>query len=445
MITRSRIFITTAWVCHLLLAPVIVTSQTLPPAATPVSAPESAAATAPNLPTAPAGQTEEPVTMRAVQQEKDGSVYHLRGAAEIDYRTYILHADQITYNADTGDSELESHVVLDGGPYDEHIVASHGTYNIRTQIGTFYSAIGTVGFRMRYSRYTLTTSNPFAFAGKIVEKHGPNHYLVRYGTVTTCDLPRPKWLFSGGRIVVDVDGTAKIYNSDFRLMGMPVFYFPFVALPVQKEQRHTGLLIPSFGNSSTKGMIAGESAYWVLNRSTDATVGAEYYSKRGWFQRGELRARPSDSSYVFFNYVGIVDRGIGSPPNRQDQGGEDAHFLAERSFGNFRGVANVDYLSSFVFRIAFTDVYTQAIDSEVRSQIFLSNTTNGFHFNALTERYQNFEVCNPVTQLNATCSTITQAELVRILHTPSFFISGEERQLGNTPLYWSFESAAEGL
>ena len=445
MITRSRIFITTAWVCHLLLAPVIVTSQTLPPAATSVSAPESAAATAPNLPTAPAGQTEEPVTMRAVQQEKDGSVYHLRGAAEIDYRTYILRANQITYNADTGDSELESHVVLDGGPYDEHIVASHGTYNIRTQIGTFYSAIGTVGFRMRYSRYTLTTSNPFAFAGKIVEKRGPNHYLVRYGTVTTCDLPRPKWLFSGGRIVVDVDGTAKIYNSDFRLMGMPVFYFPFVALPVQKEQRHTGLLIPSFGNSSTKGMIAGESAYWVLNRSTDATVGAEYYSKRGWFQRGELRARPSDSSYVFFNYVGIVDRGIGSPPNRQDQGGEDAHFLAERSFGNFRGVANVDYLSSFVFRIAFTDVYTQAIDSEVRSQIFLSNTTNGFHFNALTERYQNFEVCNPVTQLNATCSTITQAELVRILHTPSFFISGEERQLGNTPMYWSFESAAEGL
>jgi len=448
MITRSRIFITAAWVCHLLLAPGIVTSQTPPPAATSVSAPESAAATAPNLPTAPVGQTdetEEPVTMRAVQQEKDGSVYHLRGAAEIDYRTYILRGDQITYNADTGDSELEGHVVLDGGPYDEHIVASHGTYNIRTQIGTFYSAIGTVGFRMRYSRYVLTTSNPFAFAGKIVEKHGPNHYLVRYGTVTTCELPRPKWLFSGARIAVDVDGTAKIYNSDFRLMGMPVFYFPFVALPVQKEQRHTGLLIPSFGNSSTKGMIAGESAYWVLNRSTDATVGAEYYSKRGWFQRGELRARPSDSSYVFFNYVGIVDRGIGSPPNRQDQGGEDAHFLAERSFGDFRGVANVDYLSSFVFRIAFTDVYTQAIDSEVRSQIFLSNTTNGFHFNALTERYQNFEVCNPNTQLNATCSTITQAELVRILHTPSFFISGEERQLGNTPLYWSFESAAEGL
>ncbi len=439
MIIRSRIIITAALVCHLLLAPGIVTSQTLPPAVDTVSAPTRT--TAP--PAASAGQTEEEVTIRAVQQEKDGSVYHLRGEVDIRYRSYILHADQVTYNADTGDSELEGHVVLDGGPYDEHVEASHGTYNVRTETGTFYSVIGTVGFRMRKSRYVLTTPNPFAFTGKIVEKHGPDHYLVRQGTVTTCELPHPKWQFNAKRISVEVDGTAKIYNSDFRLMGMPVFYFPFVTHPVQKQERQTGLLIPSFGNSSTKGFIAGDSVYWVFNRSMDATVGAEYYSKRGWAERGEFRARPSDSSFVYFSYSGMVDRGIGAPPNQQDQGGEDARFMAERPFGTFRGIANIDYLSSFVYRIAFTDVYTQAIDSEVRSQIFLSNTTKGFHFNALAERYQDFEVCNPSTETG--CSTLKQTELVRILHTPSFFISSEERQLGNTPLYWSFESAAEGL
>jgi LPS-assembly protein len=427
MITRFRIFITAALVCHLLLAHGIVTSQTLPPATLSAWSPTPAPS-----------QMEEEVTIRAVQQEKDGSIYHLRGEVEIRYRTYILHADQITYNADTGDSDLEGHVVLDGGPYDEHVEASHGTYNVRTEVGTFYSVIGTVGLRLRKSRYVLTTTNPFAFSGKIVEKQGPDRYLVRQGTVTTCELPRPKWQFNAGRIQVDVDSSAKIYHSDFRLMGIPVFYFPYVTHPVQKQQRQTGLLIPSIGNSSTKGFIAGESVYWVLNRSMDATVGGEYYSKRGWSQHGEFRARPSDSSYVFFNYIGVVDRGIGGPQNRQDQGGEDARFMAERLFGTFRGVANIDYLSSFVFRVAFTDVYTQAIDSEVRSQIFLSNTTNGFHFNALAERYQNFEVCS-------VCNPVAQTELIRSLHTPSFFISGEERQLGNTPLFWSFESAVEGL
>src|SRR5580658_814113 len=264
MITRFRIFITAALVCHLLLAPGIVTSQTLPPASAPAPAPERA-----DLPAAPTSRTEEPVTIRAVQQEKDGSIYHLRGEAEIDYRNYILRADQITYNSDTGDSELEGHVVLDGGPYDEHVVASHGTYNIRTQTGTFYDVIGTVGMQMRKSRYVLTTTNPFAFTGKIVEKHGPDHYLVRQGTVTTCELPHPKWLFDGRRIAVDVDGTAKIYYSNFQLMGLPVFYFPFVSFPVQKE-RQSGMLIPTFGTSSTKGYIAGESLYWAINRSMDA-------------------------------------------------------------------------------------------------------------------------------------------------------------------------------
>jgi LPS-assembly protein len=437
MITRSRIFITAALLCHLLLASGIVTSQTLPITMAPAA--ESVPASGPAPPTS---QTAEEVTIRALQQEKDGPTYHLRGEVEIHYRTYILRADQITYNADTGDSQLEGHVVLDGGPYDEHVEASHGTYNVRTETGTFYSVIGTVGLQLRKSRYVLTSPNPFAFTGKIVEKQGPDHYLVRQGTVTTCELPHPKWLFNARHISVDVDGTAKIYNSDFRLMGVPVFYFPFVTHPVQKRGRQTGLLIPSFGNSSAKGKIAGESVYWVFNRSMDATLGAEYFSRRGWFQRGEFRARPSDDSYVYFTYQGMLDRGIGTP--RQDQGGEDAHFLAERPIGTFRGVANVDYLSSFVFRIAFTDVYTQAIDSEVRSQIFLSNTTNGFHFNALAERYQDFEICPQGTVAN-TCPTLTQTELVRILHTPSLFISGEERQLGNTPLYWSFESAAEGL
>src|SRR5271155_4561549 len=113
MITRSRIFITAAWVCHLLLAPGIVTSQTPPPAAAAIFLTDGASsvglppenATSDDLPSVPIAQTEEPVTIRAVQQEKDGPIYHLRGAVEIHYRTYVLSADQVTYHSDTGDSE----------------------------------------------------------------------------------------------------------------------------------------------------------------------------------------------------------------------------------------------------------------------------------------------------------------------------------------------------
>ncbi len=293
-------------------------------------------------------------------------------------------------------------------------------------------------------RYILTTTNPFAFTGKIVEKHGPDRYLVRQGSVTTCELPRPKWLFNAQRISVDVDSTAKIYHSDFRLMGMPVFYFPFVTLPVQKQERQSGFLIPSFGTSSTKGYIAGESVYWVFNRSMDATLGAEYYSKRAGFNGvySELaQATPLTCISITKEYR------IAASVIRHKTRAARTHVLWPSVFSErWRGVANVDYLSSFVFRIAFTDVYTQAIDSEVRSQNFLSNTTNGFHFNALAERYQNFEICDPFTQPHAPLQPRSRKPNWSGFCTrPSFFVSSEERQLGNTPLYWSFQSAAEGL
>jgi len=432
MITRFRILITAALLCHLILGAALVTSQTPPPKAEKEK----------QLPPVPRIPVEENVTMKAVEQENEGVVYHLRGRAEIDYRNYILQADEITYNSDTGDSEFEGHVLLEGGPYNEHIEARSGTYNVNSQVGKFYHVVGTLGFRLPRSRYVLTTTNPFAFTGKVVEKNGPTHYLVRHGTVTTCSLDRPKWLFDAPRIVVDVDSTAKLYHADFRLLGLPLLYLPYATHAVEFG-RQSGLLTPSVGNSSTKGYIVGDALYWVFNRSTDATVGAEYYSHRGWAQEGTFRMRSAESSFLYFTYSGVVDRGIGTP--RQNQGGEEARFEAERPFAMWRGAADIDYLSSFVYRAAFTEVYTQAIDSEVRSQVFLSNTTNGFHFNALAERYQNFDVCLPQTGANTGCTIITSTELIRILHAPSFFVSSEERQIANTPLYWSFESAAEAL
>ncbi len=427
MISRTRFIITAALVCHLLPTFPLVTRQLLfaqneseTPKAMPPEGP----------PTAPSAASEEEITIRATEQEKDGPIFKLRGHAEIYYQTYVLDADEVTYNSESGDATAEGHVVLDGGPNDEHIEASRGTYNIRSQSGHFESVVGTIGLRFRRTRSILTSSNPFAFTGRVVEKTGPDHYLVYDGTVTTCELPHPKWRFSAHKVVVDVGGSAKIYRSTFRIKGVPVFYFPFATHPVERQARHSGFLIPNFGRSSRKGDIVGQSAYWDMNRSMDATIGAEYYSIRGWAQRGEFRARPSETSFLDLNYFGVLDRGIGFPPVKQ--GGENARLNAEGLFGHFRGVANLDYLSSFVFRLAFNEAYSQAVNSEVKSEAFLSNTTRGFSYNASSERYQNFE-------------STQNGDVITILHAPSLEISSADRVLGHSPFYWSFDAAAEGL
>jgi LPS-assembly protein len=426
MTTRNSLLITAAVLCHLIVAPPLVTSQLLPNKTlrtTPsVSAPQS-----------------RPVTIRALRQEKNGAVYTLRGNVEIDYGTYTFSGDEATYNSDTGEVSGEGHLLLVGGPNDVRIQASRGTYNLQSEKGKFEHVVGTIGLQLRSSHPILSTSNPFFFTGKVVEQTGPDHYIVIDGTVTTCKMPHPKWRFFARKVVVDVGGSASIYHTDFRLGGIPVLYFPYATHPVQKLPRQSGFLIPSVGHSNVRGNTAGESIFWAINRSMDLHLGTEYFSKRGWAPVGEFRARPSETSFVDLGYYSVFDRGIDctTQPNGQpscvNQGGTEVRLNSEGDFAhNFRGVANIDYLSSYVFRVVFSDVFTQAINSEVQSEAFLSNTTSSIFLNAVTQRYQDFESTTP-------------GNVITILHAPGFEATGVDRKLWNTPFHGALDASVEGL
>src|SRR5262249_8497816 len=160
--------------------------------------------------------------------------------AEIHYQTYILYADQISYNSDTSEATAEGHVVLDGGPYDEHIEASKATYNVKATTGHFEHVFGTIGFQPKTTtRLVLTAASPYAFSGKTVDKTGPEHFIVNDGTITTCEMQPPKWNFQAHKVVVEPGGNATIYRTSFHLWKVPVLYLPFATHPVQHEPRQT--------------------------------------------------------------------------------------------------------------------------------------------------------------------------------------------------------------
>lgn len=436
---RNRFLITAAMLCHLLVIPPLVTSQ-LPPAnhaangAETEKPPEKKSTTETLTPCAQAAAAQKAQgnvhTICAIQQEQQGSVYKLHGAVEIYYGTYILKADDATYNSDTKEATATGHLALDGGPNDDHMRASRGTYNLELETGRFYDVTATTGLQFRANRVILTSNAPFAFTGKIVDKVSPDHYLVYDGTITTCEMPHPKWLFRAHEVSVDVGGNARIYHSTFVLHGLPILYFPFATHPVEKEARESGFLIPSVAHSSVKGYVIGDSYYWAINRMMDATLGAEYFSLRGWAQRGEFRAMPTETSYVDLAYFGVIDRGIGYPPLKE--GGENARLNSVGNLDGFRAVTNIDYLSSFLFRLAFNEIFTQAVYSEVESQAFMSKSSDGFSLNGDLARYQNF--------LNT-----TPGQVITITHAPTFDFSGVDRTLWRTPLEWSFDASAGGL
>ena len=409
MTSRRRFLITALLLCHLLACHALLTSQLRP--AQPVPS--------------------EEVTITADQQEKVRDEYHLRGSVDIHYRNYEIKADEITYNQTTGEITGTGHLVFDGGPNDLHLTGTHGTYNIKSEYGKFFDVVGTTGARVHGGHVALTSSSPFSFRGKIVEKSGRNRIIVHRGTVTSCKLLDPKWTFNTEKADVVLGENAKLYHSTFRLEHIPLFYFPFATLPVEKIGRQSGFLIPNIGQSSRKGFILGDGFYWAINRSMDATVGAEYWSKRGWAQHGEYRARPTDTSNIDLKVFSVQDRGTGVP--KQRQGGEEVTLTADTLLEHgIRGVADIDYLSSYVFRLAFSETFTQAVDSEVKSTAFFSKSQDGYFFNLMASRYQNYESTNP-------------GDLITILHAPSLDLSSVDHQITHTPIVWAYDTSLQGV
>lgn len=365
----------------------------------------------------------------AIQQEKQGSIYKLHHRGRIAFRSYIIWADEATYNSDTGDVEAEGHVLLEGSLNDEHIQATRGTYNVQSETGRFYHVIGTIGAKQHGGAYFLTTSNPFFFTGKVVDKTGPQQYVVHHGTLTSCEMPHPKWRFSSVRSVINIGGNAHIYLSTFRVYGIPILYFPFVTHPVERQPRHSGFLMPNFGTSNIKGTIFGDAFYWAISRNMDALIGAQVFSRRGWAEHGEFRVVPTQGSFIDMTYFGVQDRG--APKTKQDQGGQEVRLSVFDSFKGFRAAGNIDYLSSLLFRYAWAQIFT-SLGSEVVSQGFVSKSSGGYSYNAWVQRYQDF-------------LGFQSNQVITVQHLPSLEFSSVDRQFRESGFYWSLDTALEGL
>ncbi len=401
---------------------------------------------APGLPVATV--MEEPATGMRVTTEADtesrtGPLIVLDGNVVLGYGDRRVEADHVEYNSDTGELTARGHLHASGGKNHEEIRASHGEVNLRSQVGTFYDVSGSVGLKRTAGRMVYLSGNPFLFTGREVRKTGPESYAIVGGTVTTCRLPRPDWLLSAGLFKVDGE-QARAKNGVFRLLGVPLLWLPYVTHPTDTEGRQSGLLIPVIGQSSTKGTVLGEQAYIVLGRSSDLTVGAEYFSMRGWLDQVTFRHVGRGDDFAQAHYSQLFDRGF-TPANGvyTNQGGEDLVFSGRHDFSpGTRIASDLEYLSSYVYREAFTENFNQAVSTDIVSTAFGQTTWDGYTASLEADRYQGLKrVEVPATD---TAVAIPGQE-IRLFHVPALELGATEHRLGGTPLEWAANVQAAGL
>jgi LPS-assembly protein len=455
---RTFVFITMLALCHLQLQGQALTSAAPPatqdvdragaPATNGLSQSSADADPLSNLPDDPGQEilpvaepepqspSGVPVVWEADHQHWVNHVGTLTGDVVFHYRDYILRADKVIYNESTKELEAEGNLQVAGGPNDVLIYASGGDMRLNMHTARFFNVHGSQGVRTAGRRTVYSTTNPFLFTGRVVLENGEGNYQIIDGTMTNCRLPKPDWQVISRSIKLQ-DGQASTANALFKFLGVPIFYLPYLRHPVDETGRESGFLIPVISTgSSIRGYTFGEQVYWVINRSMDMTVGSEYFSKRGWAPNGDFRYKGRGLDHLAARWNALLDRGIKEPvaPGSTtlvlvNQGGVDVNALGRKDLGTETRLAgNVEYLSSYIYRLVFNDNYSQAVSSEVQSDVSLTRAHKSFVPSLSLDRFQTF-------------ASSANGNEVRIIHLPSLRFDVLDRPLGASPFYWGVGSS----
>lgn len=272
-----------------------------------------------------------------------------------------LYADLVEFFEDEDRAVATGNVVLSQGV--NRIAAERAEFNTKTWLGTFYKASGIAVLQppkqpLRPGPVALPPvigqENVVYFFGDTVEKLGPKKYKITKGGFSTCVQPTPRWDMTATTVLLNIEHYTLLKNAVMTVKGVPMLYLPVMYYPTKKGDRATGFLIPSYGSSTLRGQSLHDAFFWAVNRSQDATLMHDWFSKIGQGVGGEYR----------YNYGAPANGGIRAYFLNQHEAtyvlsdGTTNSVAASKYYdirggtnlilpGNIRARANVNYVSSF--------------------------------------------------------------------------------------------------
>ncbi|AHF73630.1 Outer membrane protein required for envelope biogenesis / Organic solvent tolerance protein precursor [Candidatus Sodalis pierantonius str. SOPE] len=123
-----------------------------------------------------------------------------------------------------------------------------------------------------------------------MKQRGDNRYTVlENGSFTSCLPGDDSWSVVGSEVIHDrEEQVAEIWNARFKIGKVPVFYSPYLQMPVG-DKRRSGFLIPNAKYGSNNGFEFSAPYYLNLAPNYDATITPNYMSKRGTQIQTEFR------------------------------------------------------------------------------------------------------------------------------------------------------------
>jgi len=114
-----------------------------------------------------------------------------------------------------------------------------------------------------------------------VSKTGKAVYEIEDGSITSCPEGNNAWRMRASSIDVDQnEEIATFYNPRLEVQNVPVFYLPYLTVPIG-DTRKTGFLYPTASYGSRDGYEFEVPIYWNLAPNYDLETTFNYMQKRG--------------------------------------------------------------------------------------------------------------------------------------------------------------------
>ncbi|MFQ6605435.1 MAG: putative LPS assembly protein LptD, partial [Fidelibacterota bacterium] len=128
------------------------------------------------------------------------------------------------------------------------------------------------------------------YQGREIRNDGTKVFYIRNSIYTTCDLDDPHFDFTGTRMKMIHNDKVISRPLIFEIHHIPLFGLPFIILPHQGGRRHSGWIMPTYGDNKNRGQyIDGAGYYWAVNDYWDITTKFGFADKQGFRLRNNIR------------------------------------------------------------------------------------------------------------------------------------------------------------
>lgn len=216
--------------------------------------------------------------------------------------------------------------------------------------------------------------------------------VLKNATFTAC-LPNDKsWSIEANEMIQHVkEEYAEMWHARFKVMGVPVFYSPYLQFPIG-DRRRSGLLAPSFSRSSKNGYTYSQPVYWNIAPNMDATITPTYYSRRGWQISPEFRYLTTLGEGLIASEYMAKDRLDEYTPSDNDRKRYLLHWRHYMSFlSDWR--LSVDYtkVSDRRYFSDFDSDYGSSTDGYATQQFKLGYYQPNYNLSISGKKFQTFD------------------------------------------------------